>query len=257
MPLTGPDMLRYEKQDGIVIITLNRPERMNALSSELRSRVADALDRFREDDEARVAIVCGNGKAFCAGRDLKDSAAAHGSYGSWVQRWRPSHLDIPKPTICAIQGYAIAAGFRLAKLFDIRIATEEAEFGISEGKLNLPASFICDLTRQLRLAHALELALWGDKRITAQRAYEMGWVNRVVPKEKLMDEAMDWAERMLYLGPRAVMNFKKILYQGFYIPPEQMFEWGSALEVGMFDSEDAKEGARAFAEKRKPRFTGK
>jgi enoyl-CoA hydratase/carnithine racemase len=162
-----------------------------------------------------------------------------------------------KPTIAAINGYAIAGGWIMAQDCDIRIAAEHAELGISEVMWNLPVSGVACLTRQMHLQHALEVALWGDRRITAQRAYEMGWVNRVVPKERLMDEAMEWAERMLYLGPRAVRNIKQILYRGFYMPAMEGEAFGRALDQNLEGMEDSIEGPLAFAEKRKPQFKNK
>jgi enoyl-CoA hydratase len=127
-----------------------------------------------------------------------------------------------KPTIAAINGYAVAAGWFMAQQCDIRIAAEHAEMGVAETRWNMPAAWISTMTRQMHIGHALEIVLWGDKRITAQRAYEIGWVNRVVPKEKLMEEASSWAERMLDLAPRAVRNCKEILYRAHYMPARKV-----------------------------------
>ncbi len=256
MPITGPDILLYEKKDRIVTITLNRPERMNALSLELMGRISEAFERFRSDDDAWVAILTGAGdKAFCAGLDLKDQAERDAS-GEGFPRSRPQfhHLEIFKPIIAAINGFAIAGGWLLGQECDIRIAAEHAELGISETMWNLPAYWVVDLTRQLSLGHALEIVLWGDKRITAQRGYEIGWINRVVPKEKLMEEANEWAERMCYLGPRCVQNLKEILYRGFYMPPSEGLAFAHALEQNLFGMEDTVEGPKAFTERRKAIF---
>jgi len=262
MPLTGQDILLYEKKDGIVIITLNRPERLNALTYELVDRVEDAFARFREDEDARVAIVCGAGRAFSVGRDLKWHVEQYAKDSNVVRARRARiawefRFDITKPTIAAIQGYAIAGGFHLAQMCDVRIAAEETEFGIAEAMWNLPAGWVRDLTRHMTLGQALELSLWADGRITAQRAHEVGFVNRVVPKEKLMDEAMSWAERMLYMGPRVVKNIKKILYHGFYYPPQAIDELSRAMGEGILQMQDTREGTTAFVEKRKPQFKGK
>lgn len=263
MPITGPDVVLYEKKDGIVIITMNRPERLNALVNELRESLADAFERFNNDDDARVAILCGAGRAFCAGRDLKDSDTERRAIPKVKRQTAARRFhdllerECVKPTIAAIQGYALGGGFRLAKLCDIRIAAEGAEFGIVEPIFNMAPAWVCELTRQMHLGHVLELALWADKRITAERGYEMGWINKVVPKEKLMDEAMAWAERMLYIAPRAVRSLKKMAYEGFYISPEQCGDWGRGLEEGQYDSEDYREGLRAFKERRKPQFKDK
>lgn len=256
MPITGPEILLYEKKDRIVTITLNRPERMNALSLEIMGRLEEAFERFRNDDDVWVAIITGAGdKAFCAGLDLKDQAERDAK-GEGFPRSRPRfhHLDIFKPTIAAINGFAIAGGWLIAQQCDIRIAAEHAEMGISETMWNLPASWVVDLTRQLNLGHALEIVLWGDRRITAQRGYEIGWINRVVPKEKLMEEALEWAERMCYLGPRCVRNLKEILYRGFYMPPSEGLAFADALEQNLFGMEDTVEGPKAFTEKRKAQF---
>ncbi|MEK7847575.1 MAG: enoyl-CoA hydratase-related protein [Chloroflexota bacterium] len=259
MPITGPDILLYEKRDRIVTITLNRPERMNALSIELMRRLYESFQRFRDDDDAWVAIVTGAGdKAFCSGFDLVDQAErsrAGQAFPRPEQMPQISELEVWKPIIAAINGYAIAGGWMLAQFCDIRLAAEHAEMGIAETRWNLPAGWVCSLTRQIGLGHALEVVLWGDQRLTARRGYEIGWINRVVPKERLMAEAMAWAERMLYLGPRAVRDLKEILYRGFYMPPAGGgLAFAHALEANLLGMEDTAEGPRAFAEKRKPTF---
>ncbi len=264
--MTEP-ILKYEThQNGrIVVMTMNRPEAMNSLSGELSGAIADGWRRFAEDDEAWVAIITGAGdRAFCAGADLKQTATARETGGE-IFRGRggggmsvyplAESLNLWKPTIAAINGYAVAGGWMIAQQCDIRIAAEHAEMGIAEARWNMGAGWIHDLTRQIGLGHALELVLWGDQRITAQRAYEMGWVNRVVPRENLMEEAMEWAERILALAPRAVRNFKEILYRGYYMEPLQGRAFARGIEQNLQGMADSLEGPKAFAEKRKPNFT--
>lgn len=255
-------VLRYEKKEGgrIVVMTLNRPERMNALNTPLANALADGWERFAADDEAWVAIVTGAGdRAFCAGMDLRERADLDAQGTTQQMKRRVIYplsetLNLWKPTIAAINGYCLAGGWNIAQQCDIRIAAEHAEMGISETRWNVGAGWVHTLSRQLLLAHALEIALWGDKRITAQRAYEMGWVNRVVPKERLMDEAMDWARRMLYLGPRTVRNLKEIIYRGYHMSPLDGKAFAQALEENIIGLEDTVEGPKAFAEGRKPVF---
>lgn len=256
MPITGPSILLYEKQEKIVTITMNRPERLNAMSVELIERLADAWKRFMDDNDAWVAIVTGAGdKAFCAGFDLVDQAERDEvGIGLPEHMPEPRPIEIWKPIIAAINGYALGGGWALAQSCDIRIAAEHTEFGITETRWNMPAYYVHDLTRQLHLGHALEIALWGDRRLSAKRGYEIGWINEVVPKEKLMDRAKEWAERMLYLGPRSVRNLKEIMYRGFYMVPSEGAAFAKALEVNLRSMEDTVEGPKAFKESRKPRF---
>jgi len=261
MPISGSEIILYEKSNHIVTITINRPERMNSASFELIDRIAEAWIKFRDDDDAWVAILTGTGdKAFCAGFDLLDQADRGSSANTGPIKIRPSSpktLNIWKPVIAAINGFAVAGGFWIAHDCDIRIAADHAYFGIAETRWNMPAFWVYDLTRQLSLAHALEIALWGDAKLTAQRGYEIGWINRVVPKEKLMEEALSWAERMLYLAPRCVRNLKEIIYRGSHLPPSEALAFAQALEQNLVGMEDSLEGPKAFFEKRKPVFKNK
>lgn len=256
MPITGPEILLYEKQDRIVTITMNRPERLNAWSMELIERLSEAWKRFRDDDGAWVAIVTGAGeKAFCAGVDLFEQAErGEAGIGLPENIPEPRPIEIWKPIIAAINGFALAGGWALAQSCDIRIAAEHAEFGIAETRWNLPAFFVHDLTRQLHLSHALEVALWGDRRLSAKRGYEIGWINEVVPKEQLMNRAREWALRMLDLAPRAVRNLKETIYRGFYMVPSEGAAFAKALEANLRGMEDTIEGPKAFKEGRKPKF---
>lgn len=257
-----PVLLYEKKLDGrVVVMTMNRPDAMNALNGELWEAIYDGWERFRDDNEAWVAILTGAGdKAFSAGADLKETTQIRTGQIKPVRRRSRTlgllceDLNLWKPTIAAINGYAIAGGWMLAQECDIRIAAEHAELGVSEVRWNMGAGWLHPLTRQMHLQHALEIVLWGDRRITAQRAYEMGWVNRVVPKERLMDEAMEWAERILYLAPRDVRNLKEILYRGFYMSPMEGAAFSRALEQNLIGMEDSIEGPKAFSEKRKPQF---
>lgn len=254
MPLTGPNILLYEKRDKIVIMTLNRSERGNSLSHEMFDRLDEAWERFDNDDDAWVAIITGAGnKTFCTGMDIVDfDKVAMGEMTKHPHKFFSK--QIWKPMIAAINGHAIAGGLNLAHRCDIRIAAEHAQLGISESPLNAPAGWVCNLTRQMLLGHALELALWGDKNITAQRGYEIGFINKVVPGDKLMDEAMTWAERMLCMGPQAVRNIKRILCEGYYIPESIFLPFAYGLEENEIGMEDTEEGLKAFFEKRKPKF---
>ncbi|MDP2919346.1 MAG: enoyl-CoA hydratase-related protein [Dehalococcoidia bacterium] len=260
-----PVLLYEKKLDGrVVVMTMNRPDAMNAINGELGQALGEAWERFRDDDEAWVAIITGAGdKAFSAGADLKETTLIRTGQLKPVRRRRVSafpmaeEIGLWKPTIAAINGFAIAGGWAIAQQCDIRLAAAHAELGVSEVRWNMPASWLHTLPRQMLLGHALELVLWGDRRITAQRAYEIGWVNRVVPGEHLMDEAMEWAERILYLAPRDVRNLKEILYRGSYMSPMEGAAFARALEQNLAGMEDSIEGPKAFSEKRKPRFKNK
>jgi crotonobetainyl-CoA hydratase len=265
--------LLYDTIDNgrIAIITINRPERMNASDPGMAGRWADAWTHFAADDECWVAIVTGAGdRAFSAGQDLRiradleEEAAAKGMVGQGGSlRQARRGLDLKwdlkcwKPTIAAINGFAIAGGWSTAQNQTFRIAAEHAEMNIAEARWNQGAGFVAWLPRLMHLGHALEVVLMGDRRITAQRAYEMGFVNKVVKKEELMDEAVDWARRMCNLAPRAIRNFHEMAYRGVTMTVPEAQAFAAALEQNLRGMEDSLEGPKAFAEKRTPVFKNK
>ncbi|MEC7788417.1 MAG: enoyl-CoA hydratase-related protein [Chloroflexota bacterium] len=263
------DVLVLEKPANgrIWVMRLNRPERLNSFNGELRKSLYEAFWDFAHDDEAWVAILTGTGRAFCTGQDLKErternAAALAGEPDPMVQL--PDYLqDIYplseklncwKPIIAAVNGLAVAGGFNAAMQCDVRIASSDAEFGIAEVRWNQGAAWVHHLPKIIGLANALELTLWGDKRISAERAKEWGFVNEVVAPEDLMPTAMDWAERMLTLAPRSVRNLKEILYRGMTMGPAEAQRYGANLERNLIGMEDSIEGPKAFSEKRKPEF---
>ena len=269
----GPEVLVDRAAGGrIHVITLNRPHRLNALGGGLRSALHDAWVDFRDDPTARVAILTGAGRAFSAGADLIETAErraaaarsdAPGPEADAAARaqWRAAAtlaegMGVWKPVIGAINGPAVAGGFALAMQADIRVMADTAWVGIAEARWNMGgASWMIPVTRQIGLASALELILWGDTRYDAARCYELGWVQRVVPPEQLMPTAMEYAERMLHMAPRAVRNFKQALYRGYYMEPLVGSAYGDALEQNLAGMHDSLEGPRAFSEKRAPHFT--
>ena len=252
----------YERQDQVAVITLNRPDALNAINRQLRRELAEAITRFDGDEEAVVAIVTGAGRAFCAGRDLKeratdnaagvqaraaDSMAPDRPY-MWPQTW--------KPLIAAINGYALAGGWSIAQMCDLRLAAEDAQLGISETRWSLLPPFGTILPKMIPLAAALELVFTAQP-ITAQRAYEIGFLNKVVPRDRLMPEAIALAQQIAENAPMAVQYFKELAYRGLNMTTEAT----SALTYHLYDqllrTEDSKEGPQAFAEKRKPRWQGR
>jgi enoyl-CoA hydratase/carnithine racemase len=254
----GEKELLVDKQEGgrIWLITLNRPDKRNALTLDMMFDLEETWKDYQADEESRVAIITGAGdKAFCAGADLFTPPKKERPGPFRIPAFGPE--DVWKPTIAAINGHCIAGGALIAHDCDIRIAAENAEFGIAEAMRNMPASWVRDLTLHMHIGHCMELVLWGDQRVSAQRAYEMGFYNRVVPANKLMEEAMSWADRMLYLAPRAVWNFKEIIKRGHYMEPKLGRAFGQALEQNLRGMEDSAEGAAALREKRRPNFKNK
>ena len=262
--------LLYETIDNgrIAIMTINRPERMNSSDPEMGKRWFDAWTNFAADDNCWAAIVTGAGdRAFSAGQDLKirnerEAAAGDGNAPAETATRVPypvlplgPRLNCWKPTIAAINGFAIAGGWSVAQNTTFRIAAEHAEMNIAEARWNQGAGFVAWLPRLIGIPHALEVCLMADRRLSAQRAYEVGFVNKVVKKEDLMDEAVDWARTMINMAPRSLRNFHQMAYEcwGRSIPEAQAF--ASALEFNLRGMNDSKEGPKAFAEKRKANFT--
>jgi enoyl-CoA hydratase/carnithine racemase len=255
-------LVEKHSDDRIWVITMNRPHRMNSFGDGMIDKLTQAFSQYRDSPTARVAILTGAGdRAFSAGGDLKQmsqapSADAPTRRGSGLPMVPLSEkLDLWKPTIAAINGYALAGGFMMAMQCDIRIMADHAKVGISEARWNVPgASWMAPLTRQIGLGQALELALWGDTQYDALRCYEIGWVQRVVPAADLMPTAMAYAERMLDMAPRAVSNIKQMLYRGFNMDPIWSSSVGEWLEQNLQGMKDSIEGPTAFADKRRPNF---
>ena len=256
------DTILYEKRDNIVVITLNRPDALNSINRQLRGELADAITEFDSDPEAFVAIVTGAGRAFCAGRDLKERAEdnAEGVQARASQSMTPERPymwpQTWKPMIAAVNGFALAGGWSIAQMCDLRIASEDAKLGITESKWSLLPPFGTILPKMIPMSAVLELVFTAAP-ITAQRAYDIGFLNKVVPAEDLMEEAMALAQQIAENAPLAVQYFKELAYRGQNMSTQDI----SSLTYHMYDqlltTEDSKEGPRAFAEKRKPNWQGR
>tara|TARA_R110002072_G_scaffold15856_47_gene63019 strand:- start:11313 stop:12089 length:777 start_codon:yes stop_codon:yes gene_type:complete len=244
-------------EDGILIVTINRPEAKNAMNKAAAEGIAAAMDRLDADDDLRVAILTGAGGTFCSGMDLKgflrgESPSIEGRGFGGITQQGPS-----KPLIAAVEGYALAGGMELMISCDLVVANKDAKFGIPEAKRGLAAAAggLMKLPDLIPPKIAMELALTGDF-IDATRAYELGLVNRVVEGSAL-DAAKELAGKINENGPLAVRVSKQIVDQSRGWSLEERWDEQAKLLPTVFMSEDAREGAAAFAEKRKPNWKGK
>ena len=250
--------IKYEKQGRVAIITINRPEAMNALTEDMMYAMDEAFTEFNQDKDAWAAIFTGAGdRAFCAGMDLGEALPKinAGSEMGYEDHTKRPFCDIFKPIITAVNGFCIAGGMEFMQGTDIRVATEHATFGLGEvrfGVIPKGGSHV-RLPRQIPWAVAMEMLLTGEQ-IDAQRAYDIGLINKVVAKENLMEESMRYAEAICKNGPLAVQTTKEIVVRQANLEPGFVLE--KALATKVFGSHDAVEGPKAFMEKRKPNFKG-
>ena len=242
-------VLLYEKRNQIAYITLNRPDSLNAFNNELIEALGDALVDYRDDPSLLVAIMTGAGRAFSAGADLKEMTSEGQSAGTRPLRG-PIGEQVWKPIIAAIDGYALAGGLGMSLQCDIRLATERSRLGDVETRVSAWGNLtILDI---VPLGEALRMLLTGTH-ISADEAYRIGLVQKVVPdREALMEEAEAIAEQIKLCAPLAVQAVRRIAYTRFSRPPNEIQELNQSLKKQVSLTEDAKEGPRSFAEKRKP-----
>ena len=246
-----------EARDGVLIVTLNRPEAKNAMNKAAAEGISAAMDRLEGEDDLRVAILTGAGGTFCSGMDLKgflrgERPSVEGRGFGALSQWTPS-----KPVIAAVDGYALAGGMELALSCDLIVANSGAKFGIPEAKRGLAAAAggLIKLPRQIPPRIAMELALTGDF-IDAQRAYELGFINRIVDGPAI-EGAKALARRIVENGPLAIVASKAVVRNSFLWSDEEMWDKQNAILGNLFMTADAREGSLAFAEKRKPNWQGK
>lgn len=254
----------YEKKGRTAYVTINRPERMNAIDADTSRELLQAFSDFRDDDDLWVSILTGTGeKAFSAGADLVAMAEAFAGSGEAMRFDTPfggitRSFEIWKPMIAAINGYCLAGGLEMALMCDIRVAAEHATFGLPEPtRAIIPAAGGTQrLSRAIPQSMAMELLFTGG-RIDAQTALRCGLVSHVVPLAQLMPKVEEIAEAICSCGPLAVRAIKEAAYRG----RDMTLEEGLALETEkageVFRTEDAREGPLAFAQKRKPEYKGR
>lgn len=247
-----------EVSDGVGVITLNRPEAKNALNLDVATRVAAAVDKFEADDSVVAIIITGAGNTFCAGMDLK--AFTRGERPSIEGRGLAGITEAPpqKPLIAAVEGYALAGGCELALAADIIVAAKTAFFGIPEVTRGLVAAAggVLRLAKTMPYGAAMELALTGD-RITAERAAELGIVTRITEDGKALEGALALAKRIAQNAPLAVKISKQLVARSINWTDKELIDWQKDVLAPIMSSEDAIEGATAFAEKRAPVWKGR
>ncbi|MEM9255891.1 MAG: enoyl-CoA hydratase-related protein [Pseudomonadota bacterium] len=264
--------LLFEKRNHIAHLTLNRPERRNAFSCEMIVKLAAAWREIRDDNELRVVMLTGSGSdAFCTGGDLRDfvpfltgskqpqSEYEHSIVNDMQQvliaLLRP--FEFYKPIIAAVNGDAVAGGMELLQATDIRIAADHANFGLAEPQRGLVpgGGSMTRLARQIGYAKAMEILLTGDA-IDAHEAWRIGFVNEVVSVDKVEERAHAFAERLAKNGPLAIRKIKECVLRTSGVTIAEAFSIEDAISAEVIVSKDAREGPRAFVEKREPKYTG-
>ena len=268
------EQLIYEKANNIATITLNRPQVLNSITLQMVAELTDAVTTADKDDDVRVIIITGAGRGFCAGDDIGNVFGTDEKPGaaqafktreqqlSYLEKDRLYSgagilLDINKPTIAAVNGVAVGYGCTVALLCDIRIASEKARF--AELFINvgiIPGEGLFQLPRIVGLGRAYELLLTGDI-IDAAEAHRIGLVNKVVPPDQLMNEAVALATRIAQKAPMAIRLSKEGIRKGLNGPDDDFYQWKSLAQLFLMMSEDHLEASKAFLEKRKPVFKGK
>jgi enoyl-CoA hydratase len=265
-----PPAVIVEREGAVLVVTLNRPEKKNAVNCEVMCRLYDAWLELDRDEQLRVAILTGRGDTFCAGMDLGEIVKLRSGvgsdewiervrkepqviYGAWLKTYRPA-----KPVILAAEGFARAGGTEILQGTDIRVAGESAKFGVTEVQRGLfpMAGSTVRLRRQIPYAIAAEMLLAGED-LPARRALELGLVNHVVPDGKALEKARSIAQRIAENGPLAVKGILAVLRATETLPEEKAFEIEQQQGMHVMMSADAAEGPRAFLEKRKPVFQGR
>jgi enoyl-CoA hydratase/carnithine racemase len=252
------DEVLRERRGHVEVLTINRPEARNAINRATAIALGDALDDCETDDDVWVVVLTASGdKAFSAGMDLKAFAAGEfpiteKGFGGLTKR------DFPKPLIAAANGSALAGGFEMMISCDMVVAAEHAKFGIPEASRGLVAGAggLVRLPKRVPLTIALEMALTADP-IDADRAYELGLVNRVVPGDQVLDAALALAERVAKNAPLAVRTSKEVMRRSLDLTEAESWESSDEAFAMIGRSADAMEGAVAFAEKREPNWQGK
>ncbi len=257
--------LLVQKQGHVLVLTMNRPEAKNALSVEMTGLLEQAWDEINANDDIRVAILTGAGGAFCAGADLKamnrkpvTEQFAESDHDPSVIKSLLKGFHLTKPLVAAVEGPAIAGGTEILQATDIRVAGESARFGVAEvrwGLFPLGGSTV-RLRRQIPYTIAAEMLLTG-RQLSAAEAKEYGLVGHVVPDGTALTKALEIAERIAQNGPLAVRSVLEALRATECLPEDRAMPIESAIGMRVFASDDAREGPRAFAEKRKPEFKGR
>jgi len=248
----------FEIEGAVAIVTLNRPAQLNAINAGIRHGLADAWKRFEQDDALKVAILTGSGeKAFCAGMDLKEAAAT----GLKVppRDFIPvlgDNIHVTKPVIAAVNGVAYAGGWLFAQMCDLCVASENASFAITEPKVGRGVPWATPLIHMLPQRIVMELLLTA-KPLGARRACELGYVNAVVPSDRLRATALELAETIVSNAPLTVRAARELVYLSTEMGRSAALRAGRHLFEPVYLSEDAQEGPRAFAEKRPPNWKGR
>ncbi|MCV7054319.1 enoyl-CoA hydratase/isomerase family protein [Mycolicibacterium gilvum] len=247
----------YGVRNGVAWLTIDRPEARNSLSNAVRQGLFEGVRRYNDDDTAKVLVLTGSGdKAFCAGGDLKEMSAEGLTIPpvDYVPQFG-RNIEVDKPTIAAVNGVAFAGGFLLAQTCDLCVASTTASFGITEVKVGRGSPWAAPLPLMIPRRVVMELVLTGAP-LTAQRAYEIGFVNQLAEPDELVEAAQDLAEQIAANAPLSVTAGKATATLTAEYPLSEAFERAESLWRDVYLSADAQEGMQAFKEKRKPAWKG-
>ncbi|GAA3725364.1 enoyl-CoA hydratase/isomerase family protein [Gordonia hankookensis] len=250
------DAVLFDVDDGIAIITLNRPDTRNCLSEDVRDGLAQAWDRFENSDDLRVAVLTGAGESFCAGGDLKEMVATGMQVPPRDMFALPyDTVELTKPTIAAVNGAAFAGGWMIAQACDLCVASSRAKFAVTEVKVGRSSPWASPLIHMIPQRIMMEILLTG-KPISAQRAYEIGLVNRIAEPHDLLDSAVGLAREILVGAPLSVRAARETVMLSTEMGRSAALQAARAASEVCYRSEDAQEGPAAFAAKRTPRWQG-